>query len=125
MSLALDGSIKTQGYEVSTALKSDPLLAAEVKQEEVAIGAKEADSALEKTPDGKLIVAEEIVEGHITWRSMRLLFKGLGGHHYILFAVLWMLSMFAEEALYTLQTWFLGVWSSQYEMHDPSEINLT
>ena len=53
-----------------------------------------------------------------------LLFKGLGGSHYILFALWWALSMFGEEALYTLQVWFLGVWGSQYETHDPSEVNL-
>ncbi|KAF8908922.1 P-loop containing nucleoside triphosphate hydrolase protein [Gymnopilus junonius] len=123
VSLGLDGSVKTQGYDVSTALESDPLLAAEARQEAV-VEAKEVDSTPDKAPDGKLIVAEEIVEGHITWRSMKLFFKGLGGKHYVLFAVLWMLSMFGEEALDTLYTWFLGVWGSQYETHDLSEINL-
>ncbi|KDR83115.1 hypothetical protein GALMADRAFT_238938 [Galerina marginata CBS 339.88] len=127
VSLDLDGSVKTQGTEVNTALKSDPLLALEVEQsEQMAAGkSKEEEGRPTSGPDGKLVVAEEIVEGHITWRSMRLFFIGLGGNHPFLFAFFLFFTMFVSECTMTLETWFLGVWGSQYETHAPSEVNLT
>ena len=35
----------------------------------------------EQKSDGKLILAEEIVEGRITWKALKLFVHGLGGEH--------------------------------------------
>ena len=127
VSISIDGNVQAQGTEIAAAVASDPILASEVKRDqEISELEKEeevipvAESALE----GKLVVAEEIVEGHITLKSMKLLFSGLGGNHPIFFFAAWTIGMMASELTFTAQPWFLGVWGSQYEKHTPSEISL-
>ncbi|KAH9480765.1 ATP-binding cassette transporter abc4 [Psilocybe cubensis] len=75
-------------------------------------------------PAGKLVMAEEIVEGHITWRSMKLLLSALGGRHPTLFGVLWIGGLVLCEATFMMQPWFLGVWGAQYEKYPASEVRL-
>ena len=112
---------------MSAALARDATLAAEVKHDEevTAIGQEEIPAEPKKPADGKLIVAEEIVEGHITWRSFKLLLGSLGGGHPILFFVTCVLALLLNEWSITFQTWFLGYWGSQYETHPASEVNLS
>uniref|UniRef100_A0A8H7XNY7 P-loop containing nucleoside triphosphate hydrolase protein n=1 Tax=Psilocybe cubensis TaxID=181762 RepID=A0A8H7XNY7_PSICU len=82
-------------------------------------------STSQSVGDGKLVMAEEIVEGRVTWRSISLFLSGLGGDHPIFFALLWIASLAASQGFYLLQPWYLGVWGSQYETHAPSEIHLS
>ncbi|KAJ3814087.1 hypothetical protein F5876DRAFT_86666 [Lentinula aff. lateritia] len=70
---------------------------------------------------GKLIVAEEIQIGNVGWPAVRLLIKGLGGEHVILFVASVFASFLLSESAEIFQTWFLGIWASQYERKDPSE----
>jgi len=110
---------------LSAAITRDPTLAAEVKHdEEVAkIGQEEIPAEPKKLSEGKLIVAEEIVEGHITWRSLKLLLRILGGGHPTLFFVICIFALLLNKWSITFQTWFLGYWGSQYETRPPSEVN--
>jgi len=131
VSIGLDGSVRSQGTEIAVALASDPALAAEVKHDQESLELQKDEEAVEKpenvkaSPDGKLIMAEEIVVGHVTWKSMNLLLTGLGGTHPIFFAIVWISGMGSYAALSSMQPWFLGVWGSQYETHDPSDVNVT
>jgi hypothetical protein len=43
------------------------------------IGEEDIPLEPKKSSDGKPIIAEEIVEGHITWNSLKLLMESLGG----------------------------------------------
>lgn len=81
---------------------------------------KEADK-----PDGKLILAEEIAEGRVTWRSMMLFLKGLGGDKPIFFMTAWMMGIALMHGGSMLGVWFLGFWGSQYETHAPEEVHVT
>ncbi|PPR07922.1 hypothetical protein CVT24_000902 [Panaeolus cyanescens] len=72
--------------------------------------------------DGKLVMEEEVATGHITWRSMKLLFNGFGGNHPMLFFIACILGLAVTDLSSTFQMWFLGYWTTQYEMHDPSEV---
>jgi hypothetical protein len=72
VSLGLDGRVACHG-SVSDAVTNDKKLAAElvkgvraIKDEEKRIDQEEPDAAT-KQADGKLIVAEEIAEGHVSW----------------------------------------------------------
>ncbi len=72
VSLGKDGRIASRG-SVSDALKKDKTLAKElaesahaVKDDEKTIDAEEPDETA-KQADGKLILAEEIAEGHVSW----------------------------------------------------------
>ena len=72
VSLGQDGRIACCGT-VSDALKKDKTLAKElaegaraIKDDEKKIDAEEPDEVAKPT-DGKLILAEEIAEGHVSW----------------------------------------------------------
>lgn len=74
VSLGNDGRILSQG-SLSKVLAKDKKLSAEVAEEtkeiekaEHAVDIIDPDSERKK-PDGKLIVAEEISEGHVGWPS--------------------------------------------------------
>lgn len=77
VSMGADGSILSQG-SVSDALLKDHLLREKVveEQEVIAKVQSEVDSppsiANEQPPDGKLIMAEEIEEGHVSWAARKL-----------------------------------------------------
>ena len=86
VSLGQDGRIACCGT-VSDALKKDKTLAKElaegaraIKDDEKKIDAEEPDEVAKPT-DGKLILAEEIAEGHVSWDasgcSVRFVFSGL------------------------------------------------
>ena len=72
VSLGQDGQIASRG-SVSDALKKDKKLAKElaegaraIKDDEKKIDAEEPDETA-RPVDGKLILAEEIAEGHVSW----------------------------------------------------------
>jgi len=124
VSLSNDGSIKTsEGQELKAALKTSPS-AMEVAEEEVRGPDINPDKATLEA-EGKLVVAEEIVEGHIKWKSMKLLLSALSGEHPATFIFLWISGLVLAEFFLTLQPWFLGVWGSQYEKMAPSDIKLS
>ncbi|KAJ6521925.1 P-loop containing nucleoside triphosphate hydrolase protein [Mycena vulgaris] len=119
VSVTLDGRVRSQG-SISDALAKDETLAKEVSkdQEILAAAEKEIDSTLaagEPTEKkGKLIVAEEIAIGHVTWSALNLYFSGMGGGHTVIFFGILMVAIVTTEANNTFQTWFLGYWASQY-----------
>lgn len=127
VSIGIDGIVHTQGTGIAAAIATDPVLASEVKRDQEILELEmeeEVVPTVESALEGKLVVAEEIVEGHITLKSMKLLFSGLGGNRPIFFFAAWMIGMMISELVFTAQTWFLGTWGSQYEKHAPSEISL-
>jgi hypothetical protein len=75
--------------------------------------------------DGKLILAEEIAQGRVTWRSMALFLRGLGGDKPIFFLTAWLMGMTLVQGGHVLAVWFLGFWGSQYETHAPEDVNVT
>lgn len=73
VSMGSNGRILSQGSSLSKILATDKKLSAELKQEtkEIKKAEQEVDHAepdeSSKKADGKLIVAEEISEGHVGW----------------------------------------------------------
>lgn len=130
VSIGLDGSVRTQGKDIENALHHDQQLAIEAKQdvEALEISNEEYTSAAKvpkaKPADGKLVVAEEISQGRVTWRSMKLFLGALGGDYPLVFFSLWMSGFLLTDWVNTFQTWFLGYWGSQYEHHPTSEVNV-
>jgi hypothetical protein len=79
VSLGLDGRVASRGA-VSDAVTKDKTFARKlveevqvIKDEEKLIDQEEPD-ATAKQADGKLIVAEEIAEGHVSWDACKLPF---------------------------------------------------
>ncbi|KAF8213492.1 hypothetical protein K438DRAFT_1956873 [Mycena galopus ATCC 62051] len=127
VSMGLDGHIHSHG-SISEALATDEILAEELSKDQEVLDKKtdEVDPLPvgEKKPDGKLIVAEEVEEGHVSWDSLKLYFKGLGGNHTLLFFTFFLTGLGLTELSNAVQTWFLGYWASQYSLHDSSEVDV-
>lgn len=128
VSLSTDGTIASKGT-VSEALAKNKELAAEVAREKEAISKvdEEVDAVPEPkldSPDGKLTVAEDIAEGHVSWAAMKLYLLGLGGKHPMLFFVTYLSGMMLTHSLLVYQVYFLGQWAAEYEKHDSSEVSV-
>ncbi|KAG1769620.1 hypothetical protein EDD22DRAFT_868510 [Suillus occidentalis] len=117
VSMGSNGRIVSHG-SISEAIAKDDKLAAEMakEQEVLANEVQVADTPEEPKAksDGKLVMSEEIAEGHVSWPASILL------TFWVVFLALMGLTDFAN----TVQTWFLGYWASQYEHHLPSEVNV-
>ncbi|KAF4617819.1 hypothetical protein D9613_006245 [Agrocybe pediades] len=131
VSLGIDGRVKSQGTEVDSIIQHDSQLVAELEQDKKAIEASKQEVEGAETQgakaqsDGKLVVAEEIATGHISWKTMNLLLSAMGGSRPLLIICGFMLAMIITEVAFIGQTWFLGFWAQQYELHAPSEVRLS
>ena len=123
VSLGQDGIVWSQSTDIEVSLHADPNLAAkfEVDREILEAGNEEIPLLANKV-EGKLIVAEEIAQGHVTWKSIKLFLTALGGDHPWIFFSLWLTGNLLSNLVNTFQVWFLGFWGSQYENHPPSEV---
>ncbi|KAJ6462020.1 hypothetical protein C8R47DRAFT_1225647 [Mycena vitilis] len=128
ISMGIDGRIHSHS-SISEALATDEVLAQELSKDQEILEKKvdEVDAPLppaEKKTDGKLIVAEEIEEGHVSWHALKLYFKALGGNHALLFFGLFLTGLALTEISQTVQTWYLGYWASQYTNPDVSHVDV-
>lgn len=78
VSLGLDGRIASQN-PIDEALKRDPILLAEIAKDNVLdqthnSSMKPEDQALPETKIGKLVMLEEVAEGHVSWSARMLMF---------------------------------------------------
>lgn len=116
ISMGVDGHIHSHG-SISEALATDEVLAEELSKDQEVLEKKEDEidapppAAAEKKADGKLIVAEEVEEGHVSWDALKLYFKGLGGNHELLFFTLFLGGLGLTEICNSIQTWWLGWWA--------------
>ena len=125
VSIDLNGVPHDVGTDIAAALESNPVLAqmADTEQQESDIEKQVVDDVnKEEKKDGKLILAEEIVEGRITWKALKLYLDGLGGNHPFLFAAVWFSGLLVMQLAANFGIWFLGYWGSQYETHHPEEV---
>ncbi|KAI9449921.1 hypothetical protein BJY52DRAFT_1227472 [Lactarius psammicola] len=117
VSLGKDGRIASRG-SVSDALEKDKTLAKEltegvrvIKDDDKKIDTEEPGETA-KLADGKLILAEEITEGHVSWGA-------------VLFWILFVGGLLLSGTLMTVQTWFMGYWAEQYDIYPPEQVNIT
>ncbi|KIJ45691.1 hypothetical protein M422DRAFT_778885, partial [Sphaerobolus stellatus SS14] len=116
VSLTLDGRIASKGT-MADALKKNKMLVKEVVESEEVIekddeNVDNTDPVKTATDSGsKLIVAEEIALGHVSWRAMRMYLSSLGG---FLFWAVVLISMILTQGGDAFQSWFLGYWAAQY-----------
>lgn len=80
-------------------------------------------STSEPETDGKLILAEEVETGHISWGAFKLYLSGMSNQHPYIFFIFFLLGHGMVQTTVISITWFLGYWASQYDTHDPSEVN--
>ncbi|TDL28857.1 P-loop containing nucleoside triphosphate hydrolase protein [Rickenella mellea] len=127
VSMGRDGRVASRGT-VEDALAKSKRLVKETAQENEAIEKAEEDidpkepDAKAKKSDGKLTVAEEIAEGHVSWNALKLYLFNLGGP---LFWLMFLGGMALCDFSNTIQTWWLGYWASQYDEKFASEVRVS
>ncbi|KAF9270617.1 hypothetical protein L218DRAFT_983085 [Marasmius fiardii PR-910] len=121
-----DGCIVSQGTMADALEHSIALQEEESKDKETSDKSEEEVDPKPFEPsklatNKKLIVAEEIEEGHVSWSALKVYFAGMGTWKFFASVIgAFLLVMLTD----TCQTWFLGYWASQYENHDPSEVSV-
>jgi hypothetical protein len=128
VSIDQDGTVRNHGVEhFSTTSANDhtPTSDSEVEHGLRTVVVEEDKPAITKAnpADGKLVIAEEIAKGRVTWKSMKLYFYGLGGGYPLMFFSIYISVTLLTDWINTFQVWFLGYWGSKYENHTPSEVN--
>ncbi|KAJ7670138.1 P-loop containing nucleoside triphosphate hydrolase protein, partial [Mycena polygramma] len=128
VSVGLDGHVHSRG-SISEALVKDELLTEEVGKDQaiVELADQEIDSiaVAENEPpktDGKLIVAEEIAFGHVSWGALKMFFFAHTVGNVVLFftglAIVILLTSVSDR----IETWYLGYWASQYGHGTPVSV---
>ncbi|VDB89903.1 unnamed protein product [Peniophora sp. CBMAI 1063] len=129
VSLGSDGAIAARG-SYKEVLAKDKELADEVAQEtEILAKVDEEieepedldDPATAKT-DGKLIVKEEVAEGHVSLHALNLFWAALGGKHPVLFWLSFFVFIFGYHILASSQSFWLGRWADAYSR--PGEVDV-
>ncbi|KAG2023135.1 ATP-binding cassette transporter [Coprinopsis cinerea AmutBmut pab1-1] len=127
VSLGGDGKVLAQG-PISEVVKHDKRLIKQVNEEERILHKSEEEidpkgKAPPDSADGKLIVEEEVEEGHVSWSAVKMFFSAMGGvKRPQMFFILYMTGIVLCEVVSVAQTWWLGYWASQYSIHPPSEV---
>ncbi|KAF8528037.1 P-loop containing nucleoside triphosphate hydrolase protein, partial [Hysterangium stoloniferum] len=120
VSIGLDGHIVSQGSMTDALAVDDTLLNEAVESQELELEAKKSvdvDPPKKNSKSGsKLVVAEEIAMGHVSWQAIRLYLSSLGG---IGFWTSFILAMLVGETANALQSWYLGHWAAQYNDRPP------
>ncbi|KAJ3772853.1 hypothetical protein FB446DRAFT_788322 [Lentinula raphanica] len=123
-----DGRIESQGT-VLEALGHDFALAEEARKEQQVIAKSDGEGHAQplaevQKADGKLIVAEEIQEGHVSWSAVKMYLTSMGGRYSWTFFLAFIFAMLITEIFNATHNWFLGYWASQYETHDPASVSV-
>lgn len=116
---------------MSEALAHDTSLITEAAEDNIAISKAGEEELQDDNPSnpkepgyGKVIVAEEIQKGHVSWRAFKIFLVNLGGNHPFLF---WLASVggyFMVDVIDTVQIWWLGFWARQYNEHSSSDVHV-
>ncbi|PSR71469.1 hypothetical protein PHLCEN_2v12736, partial [Hermanssonia centrifuga] len=127
VSIGADGCIASQG-SVSETLAKDSKLVEEFKHEGEAIELNENEDENEvidsEVKDGKLIVTEEVEEGHVSIGAFMLFLRAAGGKWPILFWLNYIGSDSMAEICDAMEMWWLGWWAGKYAIHDKGEVSV-
>ncbi|KAH9854915.1 multidrug resistance-associated ABC transporter [Lenzites betulinus] len=133
VNLGTDGRIASQGT-LSKVLAKDKNLSEELAEErkelkkidtEVDQPAEPDEEVAPQKTDGKLIVAEEIAEGHVSWPALRLYLFSMGGGHSFIFWTSVIAFLLICEFMGVFQTYWLGYWAQQYEDQEQADVKVS
>ncbi|EJD52269.1 P-loop containing nucleoside triphosphate hydrolase protein, partial [Auricularia subglabra TFB-10046 SS5] len=123
VALSIDGHVVGRGSTADVLASNQKELAGIVEEAEQAKEQDEKEDQFIDVPAldvktksfenaGKLIVAEEIATGHVSWAALSLYFKTLGGFG---FWMIYLGGIAVSNVVIVMQTWFLGYWAQQYD----------
>ncbi|KAK7048418.1 ATP-binding cassette transporter [Favolaschia claudopus] len=116
VSVGLDGRVHGRD-SISDALAKDEVLTKEINDEagviETAIEELKFDTSADepKKPDGKLIVAEEIEIGHVSWDALSMFFSAHASGNILLFYTGLIATMIFTSSLDRFETWYMAYWA--------------
>ncbi|KAH6916799.1 ATP-binding cassette transporter [Coprinopsis sp. MPI-PUGE-AT-0042] len=120
-----NGNIVSQG-SVTETLKNNKAFLDEFENEQALIKRANDEVDSETKPsqpaDGKLIVAEEVEEGHVSWDALKMYSSALGGRSPLLVISSYLAFMFLSQITVAGQTWFLGYWAWEYTAYPFSDV---
>ncbi|KAH9929009.1 multidrug resistance-associated ABC transporter [Epithele typhae] len=130
VALGSNGRIASQG-SLDKALEDDQELMEELKADVNALVKADqdldsqnvADGTAEQSSNGKLFAAEEISRGTVGWDTMRLYFLNASRSPWI-FWLTYPTLIALTHSMFNLLEWVLGLWASQYETHERSEVHV-
>lgn len=98
MTLGIGGTVLSQGSPADIELQISEI----DDQDRKKLIDENADADVNR---GKLIMPEDIQEGHVGWKAFRIFLDSLGGKRPVLFWVIFIGGMFSFHFLNTAQTW--------------------
>jgi hypothetical protein len=104
VSIGQDGTVRSHDNENEPSVASEPERFPRTVIEEAKPAIRK-----ESSTDGKLVVAEEIAKGHVTWKSVKLYLSGLGGDYPFMFFSIWISASFLTDWMDTLSSLDTGV----------------
>ncbi|KAJ7837802.1 hypothetical protein B0H14DRAFT_2449202 [Mycena olivaceomarginata] len=122
VSVGLDGRVHSRS-SISEALAEDDVLTQELNknQEILATATQETASSADEPPksDGKLVVAEEIEIGRVSWDALNMFFSAHSAGNIFLFFTGLIIVMVLTSSASRFETWYMGYWASQYGKGEP------
>ncbi|OJT09188.1 ATP-binding cassette transporter abc4, partial [Trametes pubescens] len=117
--MSADGRILSQG-SLDNVFKHDSHLVKEVTEERRVLEKAEHENGVEKLEDavakqtaGKLVVAEEMEDGHVGWSALKLYLSNTSNRPTLFWAV-YVSAHIVHNLLINAQAWYLGRWASHY-----------
>ncbi|KIK00806.1 hypothetical protein K443DRAFT_122663 [Laccaria amethystina LaAM-08-1] len=119
-----NGQVYASENTVSTAIESNAALNLESEEPVAEMQFENFHPTKGESTAGKLVIAEEVAHGHVSWKAIKLFLGALGGKHVILFFSVWIGGTLAVQYMTVFSTWFLGYWGSQYEIHHGGKVRV-
>jgi hypothetical protein len=128
VSVGLDGRVHIRG-SVSDALAKDEVLTQQLSKDQAIletaaqeIGSTPSADGPEKS-DGKLIMAEEIEFGHVSWGALNKFFSAHSAGKVFLFFTGLTVVMLLTALAGRFETWYMGYWA-RYVSHSFSHLTI-
>ncbi|KAJ6590816.1 P-loop containing nucleoside triphosphate hydrolase protein [Mycena sp. CBHHK59/15] len=122
-----DGKVESQG-SYSEIVKRGSKLAAQLHEGQAALDktqqAIDTEAPVAKPADGKLILAEEVQEGHVSAAALKLYAFSMAGQYPFFFFFFLGGGLVFQQSVVALRTWMLGYWASQYDYLPADEVNV-
>ncbi|KAJ6460983.1 P-loop containing nucleoside triphosphate hydrolase protein [Mycena sanguinolenta] len=123
VSVGLDGCVHSSD-SISEALANDKVVADEFDKDRTTLeNVTQESSENPKKSAGKLIVAEEIEIGRVSWDALDMFFSAHSAGNISLFFTGLVIVMALTALTGRFETWFLGYWAGQYGKGTPVPVH--
>jgi len=73
---------------------------------------------------GKLVFKEEVAKGRVSWSALQLFLRNLSTVP-TAYLMSWIFLLIVFQALIAWSMWFMIQWTSQYETHEPEDVQVS